>query len=62
MAKFNVHLMSPMMSWEDVEAENAAEAVKQCDVDPRIDLSDGPFYLKVEEVEEEEEEVEEWQK
>ena len=53
MPKFNVHLLSPMLTWDDVEAENEAEAIDKCHIDTRIDLSDGPFHFHVEEVEEE---------
>ena len=54
MPKYNVHLLSPMITWDDIEAENEAEAIDKCHVDTRIDLSDGPFYFDVEEIEEEE--------
>ena len=55
MPKFNVHLMSPMLSWEGIETENETEAIDQCweDVDRRIDTSD--LQMVAEEIEEEEE-------
>jgi len=51
---YNVHLLSPMLTWDEVEAENETEAINKCFIDHRIDLGGGPFYYNVEEVEEEE--------
>jgi len=65
MSKYKVSLLSPMLTWDEVDAESAEKARKQCWNDPdlrRMDLSDGSFYMHAEEIEEdeiEEDEIEE---
>ena len=58
MKTYNVHFMSPMLSWEGVEANSEQEAIEQCEIDDRIDLSDGPFRFIAEEIDDNEEEDE----
>ncbi|MCK4820125.1 hypothetical protein KA005_30450 [bacterium] len=65
MPKYKVSLLSPMLTWDEVDAESLDKALEQCWNDPsldRINLSDGPFHMHGEEIEEdevEEEEIEE---
>jgi len=57
MPKYKVVLLSPMLTWEKVDAESTEKAEEECWNDPcldRIDLTDGPFYMAAEEIEEDE--------
>lgn len=48
MPKFNVYLMTPYCTWEDIEAEDETEAIAQCDYPPEFDLADGCEWVAVE--------------
>ena len=37
MPKYTVHLLTPYMSWEGVEAKSKKEAIAQCNADPEPD-------------------------
>ena len=41
MAKFTVYLMTPCLTWEDVEAKNKDEAIRQCENFPIPGEADG---------------------
>lgn len=42
MLKFTVYLMKPVLTWENVEAENEEDAIAQCNSGPDVDIcSDG---------------------
>lgn len=50
MPKYNVYFMSPMMEWEDIEADNEAQAIERCGT-PDVDPADGPYSWIAEEQE-----------
>ena len=55
MPRYKISLLSPMLTWDEVDAKSAEEAEEKCWNDPcidRIDISDGPFHMHAEELEE----------
>lgn len=39
MKKFTVYFLIPSVSWEDIKARNADDAIKQCHVEPHFEVS-----------------------
>ena len=44
MSIYTVYLLSPIKTWNNVEAKNKAEAIGKCYADPQIDLNKKPFH------------------
>ena len=47
--KFTVYLMTPKLTWENVEADNADDAIEQCQNDTCFDADKPERYLAEEE-------------
>lgn len=61
MKKFTVHMCTPILTWDDVEAETEAEAIAKCVPPPYFDGNEEPVAWITEDVapDDEEEENEE---
>jgi hypothetical protein len=54
MKKFTVHFMTPYCSWENVEAKDEDDAIRQCQVPAEFDANEPGSFLAVQTDDEEE--------
>ena len=45
MKKFTVHLMTPYVTWEDVEAEDSDAAIAKCALEKCYDINEVSSWL-----------------
>ena len=43
MPRFTVHLLTPYITWEGVEADDEDDAIHKCGFPPELDVNDGPY-------------------